>query len=78
MDLDRTGVLKAGFSAVSERAKKFVEERRPMADFLDKSQFAKPESVTEAGSRLRKNLAYFKVRAHDAHANGLVPVRCCY
>ena len=70
---DRSEALKAGFTTLSDRAKKFVEARRPMADFLDKSQFAKPESVTDATSRLRKNLAYFKVtpqlRQHVCHTS---------
>jgi hypothetical protein len=36
-------------------------QRRPWSEITDKTAYSKPANVTEATSRIRKNLTYFKV-----------------
>lgn len=36
-------------------------QRRPWSEITDKTAYSKPANVTEATSRIRKNLSYFKV-----------------
>lgn len=48
-------------SKIKDASSSLLSERKPWTELLDKNSFAKPESLTEASSRVRKNLAYFKV-----------------
>ena len=48
-------------SKIKDASSSLLNERKPWTELLDKNSFAKPESLTEASSRVRKNLAYFKV-----------------
>jgi len=48
-------------SRVSDSARRSLSDRRPWGELLDRSAFSKPDSVSDATSRLRRNLAYFRV-----------------
>ncbi|TVU19783.1 hypothetical protein EJB05_35954, partial [Eragrostis curvula] len=54
-----TPALRLFLSRVSETARRSLSDRRPWGELIDRS--AKPDSVSDATSRLRKNLAYFRV-----------------
>lgn len=46
---------------VKEVGAQILSQRRPWSELLDRSAYARPESVAEATTRVRKNVAYFKV-----------------
>eukprot|EP00897_Mesotaenium_endlicherianum_P002554 jgi/Mesen1/2326/ME000155S01415 len=49
------------FSRLQENIKLSLAHQRPWQEMIDRSSFAKPESLAEATSRIKKNLGYFKV-----------------
>lgn len=55
----------AGVMAIAARLKDYAAnafaERKPWAEVFDRSSFSKPATLQEATSRLRKNVAYFRV-----------------
>lgn len=46
---------------VSETWQHTVSQSRPWRELVDRSSFAKPDSLAEAGSRIRKNGAHFRL-----------------
>ncbi|CDY41253.1 BnaA01g12860D [Brassica napus] len=49
------------FSHLSTSIRDGLSQRRPWAELVDRSSMARPESLTDALSRIGKNLVYFKV-----------------
>ncbi|KAJ0255397.1 PRA1 family protein B1 [Hirschfeldia incana] len=56
-----TPAVRTFFSRLSTSIRDGLSQRRPWAELVDRSSMARPESLTDALSRIRKNLAYFKV-----------------
>ena len=56
-----TPAFRTFFSRLSTSIRDGLSQRRPWAELVDRSSMARPESLTDALSRIRKNLAYFKV-----------------
>lgn len=48
-------------SRFSDTARRSLADRRPWTELVDRSAISKPDSLSEATSRLRRNLAYFRV-----------------
>ncbi|AEC09820.1 putative prenylated rab acceptor P [Arabidopsis thaliana] len=48
-------------SRLSSSLRESLSQRRPWLELVDRSSFARPDSLTDSFSRIRKNLAYFKV-----------------
>ncbi|XP_074571476.1 PRA1 family protein B2-like [Curcuma longa] len=53
--------LRLFLSRISDTARRSLTHRRPWWELLDRSAFARPDSLSDATSRLRKNLGYFRV-----------------
>ncbi|CAL9099994.1 unnamed protein product [Musa acuminata var. zebrina] len=53
--------LRLFLSRLSDSARRSLAHRRPWYELFDRSAFARPDSLSDAASRLRKNLAYFRV-----------------
>ncbi|OAY85728.1 PRA1 family protein B4 [Ananas comosus] len=53
--------LRLFLGRAGEAARRALAHRRPWAELLDRSAFARPDSLSDAASRLRRNLAYFRV-----------------
>ncbi|XP_062231645.1 PRA1 family protein B2-like [Phragmites australis] len=56
-----TPAFRLFLSRLSESARRSLSDRRPWGELLDRSAFSKPDSLSDATSRLRRNLAYFRV-----------------
>ncbi|BFG36498.1 hypothetical protein CerSpe_227720 [Prunus speciosa] len=56
-----TPAFRAFLTHISENLRYGLSQRRPWSELLDRSAFAKPESLSEATSRVRKNYSYFRV-----------------
>ncbi|VVB05839.1 unnamed protein product [Arabis nemorensis] len=56
-----TPAFRTFFSRLSTSIRDGLSQRRPWTELVDRSSMARPESLTDALSRIRKNLAYFKV-----------------
>jgi hypothetical protein len=56
-----TPAARAFITHVSETAKLALAQKRPWSEMFDKNSFAKPENLSEALTRIRKNLGYFRV-----------------
>ncbi|RWW10172.1 hypothetical protein GW17_00026295 [Ensete ventricosum] len=54
-------VLRVFLSRLSDSARRSLAHRRPWYELFDRSAFTRPDSLSDAASRLRKNLAYFRV-----------------
>ncbi|KAJ1286024.1 hypothetical protein BS78_03G322400 [Paspalum vaginatum] len=48
-------------SRLAETARRSLADRRPWTELLDRSAFSRPDSLSDATSRLRRNLGYFRV-----------------
>ncbi|KAL6534440.1 hypothetical protein OROHE_013365 [Orobanche hederae] len=53
--------VRAFLSGISETVRSGLSNRRPWPELLDRSAFSKPESVSEATVRIRKNYNYFRI-----------------
>ncbi|CAM6018804.1 unnamed protein product [Sphagnum balticum] len=49
------------FARGQEIVRTALSNQRPWAEMVDRSAFAKPESLNEATGRIRKNLSYFRI-----------------
>ncbi|KAK1571837.1 hypothetical protein Q3G72_023893 [Acer saccharum] len=56
-----TPAFRTFLSRLSSSVRSAFSQRRPWYELVDRSALARPESLTEAYSRIRKNLPYFKV-----------------
>jgi hypothetical protein len=54
-------VARAVLGRVSDTVKAALAQQRPWTEVADRNAFAKPESLTEASTRIRKNIGYFRV-----------------
>lgn len=57
----RAGVVLGFAQRLKENAAASVREAKPWSEVLDRTAMAKPNGMTEATSRMRKNVAYFRV-----------------
>jgi hypothetical protein len=56
-----TPAAKLFFARVSDASRHLLSQRKPWLELVDRSSFARPDSISEATSRIRKNAAYFRV-----------------
>ncbi|KAL9150577.1 hypothetical protein ABFS82_12G177500 [Erythranthe guttata] len=56
-----TSPVRAFLSNISDTVGSGLASRRPWPELLDRSAFSKPESVSEATLRFRKNYNYFRI-----------------
>ena len=56
-----TPAFRAFISRLSSSIRHGFSQRRPWSELVDRTSMTRPESLTEAYSRIRKNLAYFRV-----------------
>lgn len=56
-----TPALRAFLSRLSSSIRYGFSQRRPWSELVDRTAMSRPDSLAEAYSRIRKNLAYFKV-----------------
>ncbi|KFK29796.1 hypothetical protein AALP_AA7G180700 [Arabis alpina] len=56
-----THAFRTFLSRLSSSLRESLSQRRPWLELIDRTSFAKPDSLTDSISRIRKNLAYFKV-----------------
>lgn len=53
--------FRAFVTRLHDQIKDGFSQRRPWAELVDRSAFAKPDSISDATTRLRKNYSYFRV-----------------
>ncbi|CAH1430712.1 unnamed protein product [Lactuca virosa] len=56
-----TSALRSFFSRLSSSLRQSFSQRRPWYELIDRSTLSRPESFSEATSRIRKNFSYFRV-----------------
>ncbi|THU52267.1 hypothetical protein C4D60_Mb10t02170 [Musa balbisiana] len=56
-----TPAFRLFLSRLSDSVRRSLAERRPWSELADRSAFSRPDTLAEASSRLRKNLAYFRI-----------------
>ncbi|EYU20069.1 hypothetical protein ABFS82_06G062000 [Erythranthe guttata] len=56
-----TPAFRAFISRLSGTIRHGFSQRRPWLELLDRSSFARPDSLSEAASRIRKNFSYFRI-----------------
>ncbi|KAM0878176.1 hypothetical protein ACQ4PT_035027 [Festuca glaucescens] len=56
-----TPAFRLFLSRVSDTARRSLEDRRPWTELIDRSAISRPDSLSEATSRLHRNLGYFRV-----------------
>lgn len=53
--------FRAFINNISDTVRNGLASRRPWSELVDRSAISKPESISEATQRIRKNYAYFRV-----------------
>ncbi|KAJ6871475.1 PRA1 family protein B4-like [Populus alba x Populus x berolinensis] len=53
--------LRAFLNNITESVRNGFSQRRPFSELIDRSAFSKPESISEATTRIRKNYTYFRI-----------------
>lgn len=56
-----TPAFRAFLSRLSSSVRQGFSQRRPWSELVDRSSLARPETLAEAYSRIRKNFSYFRV-----------------
>ncbi|XP_057981668.1 PRA1 family protein B3-like [Malania oleifera] len=56
-----TPAFRAFLSRFSSSIRHGFSQRRPWSELLDRTSMARPDSLSEAASRIRKNFSYFRV-----------------
>ncbi|CAI9774923.1 unnamed protein product [Fraxinus pennsylvanica] len=56
-----TPAFRSFLSNLSANIRHGFSQRRPWYELLDRSSFARPDSLSEAASRVRKNFSYFRI-----------------
>ncbi|XP_068641623.1 PRA1 family protein B3-like [Aristolochia californica] len=56
-----TPAFRAFISRLSESLRLAVSHRRPWLELLDRTAFSRPDSLSDAAARFRKNLSYFRI-----------------
>ena len=56
-----TPAFRAFLSRFSTSIRQGFSQRRPWSELIDRNYLARPDSLSEAATRIRKNLSYFKV-----------------
>ncbi|KAF5738436.1 PRA1 family protein B1 [Tripterygium wilfordii] len=56
-----TPAFRAFVSRISSSVRHGLSQRRPWYELVDRTSMSRPDSLSEAASRIRKNLSYFKV-----------------
>lgn len=61
MALAATPAARAFLARISEGTRQALSQRKPWMELVDRTAFARPDSVSDATSRIRKNWGYFRV-----------------
>ncbi|XP_057804714.1 PRA1 family protein B3-like [Salvia miltiorrhiza] len=56
-----TPAFRAFISRLNANIRNGLAQRRPWLELVDRSSFSRPDSLTDAASRIRKNFSYFRV-----------------
>ncbi|CAM8917014.1 unnamed protein product [Rhodiola kirilowii] len=56
-----TPALRVFINHITNTVRNGLSQRRPWAELADRNSFAKPESITEAAGRIKRNYTYFRV-----------------
>ncbi|XP_023730485.1 PRA1 family protein B4 [Lactuca sativa] len=56
-----TPAVRALINHITATVRSGLSDRRPWPELVDRSAFSKPESITDATTRIRKNYAYFRI-----------------
>ncbi|CAN1134322.1 PRA1 family protein B4 [Linum perenne] len=56
-----TPAFRSFINKITDTVRNGLSQRRPWSELADRSAFSKPDSVSDATLRLRKNYAYFRV-----------------
>lgn len=56
-----TPAFRAFVTNLTENLRNGLSQRRPWSELVDRTAFSKPESVSDAALRIRKNYTYFRV-----------------
>uniref|UniRef100_A0A1D1XGJ9 PRA1 family protein n=1 Tax=Anthurium amnicola TaxID=1678845 RepID=A0A1D1XGJ9_9ARAE len=56
-----TPAFRLFLSRLSDSVRRSLANRRPWYELVDRSSFSRPDSLSDAASRVRKNLSYFRI-----------------
>ncbi|XP_051122801.1 PRA1 family protein B3-like [Andrographis paniculata] len=56
-----TPAFRAFLSRLNATIRHGLSQRRPWSELIDRSSFSRPDTLSEAASRVRKNFSYFRV-----------------
>ncbi|GAB2299358.1 PRA1 protein B3 [Dionaea muscipula] len=56
-----TPAFRTFVSRLSSSVRQGLSQRRPWTELVDRTSFSRPDSLTDAASRVRKNFSYFRV-----------------